>query len=255
MTKFRVEVISQTPNPQQTIYAAMHQCYSEEFVWDEREQWPSEEKAGEIITKRLLAGGRGHFGPLENPQIVLNCGNFPHSTMQQITRHRHLTFDVQSGRYTGRRIIAAVDKFYRLLGDSKTYEYDALDQSIGEVFYFRPVGEYTDRQGKKYQYTQKHRLRDLDDCLDSSSKYVERIKQGFSEEQARGNIPFDVRQNWIMAANMRALMHVLTIRGKPDAQLEIQQMCELILPHFQAWAPAVYDWFMANQWKKGRLSP
>jgi hypothetical protein len=36
MTKFRVEVISQTPNPQQTIYAAFHQDYAEEFVWDDR---------------------------------------------------------------------------------------------------------------------------------------------------------------------------------------------------------------------------
>jgi hypothetical protein len=29
MDRFTVEVISQTPNPQQTIYAAMHQDYAE----------------------------------------------------------------------------------------------------------------------------------------------------------------------------------------------------------------------------------
>ncbi len=62
MDRFRVEVIAKTPNPQQVIYAAMHQDYSENFVYDEKEKWPAEEKCGEIIVKRLLAGNRGHYG-------------------------------------------------------------------------------------------------------------------------------------------------------------------------------------------------
>ena len=96
MDRFTVQVIAQTPNPQQAIYAAMHQDYAEAFVWDERETFPSEEKCGEIIVKQLLAGNRGHYGPLEHPQIVLNCGWFPHSTMQQIRTHRvGISFDVQ----------------------------------------------------------------------------------------------------------------------------------------------------------------
>jgi len=32
MDKFRIEVIKATPNPQQVIWLAMHQDYSEEFV-------------------------------------------------------------------------------------------------------------------------------------------------------------------------------------------------------------------------------
>ena len=53
-------------------------------------------QAGELVIRNLLKGGRGHFGPLEHPQIVLNCGFFPHSTMQQIRTHRvGLSFDVQ----------------------------------------------------------------------------------------------------------------------------------------------------------------
>ena len=99
MDRCRVEVISATPNPQQVMYAAMHQDYSENFVVDERPQWPNEEKAGELIVKRLLAGERGHYGPLEHPQIVLNCGFFPHSVMQQARTHRvGISFDVQSMR-------------------------------------------------------------------------------------------------------------------------------------------------------------
>ena len=61
MHRFRVEVIAKTPNPQQVIYAAMHQDYTDGFVFDERDSWPSESQSGEVIVKRLLAGERGHM--------------------------------------------------------------------------------------------------------------------------------------------------------------------------------------------------
>ncbi len=74
----------------------MHQDYCEDFVWEQRDQFPDEQKAGELIIKHLLAGGRGHYGPLEHPQIVFNVGYFPHSMMQQIRTHRvGVSFDVQ----------------------------------------------------------------------------------------------------------------------------------------------------------------
>ena len=174
---FRVELISRSLNPQQVIYAAMHQDYSESFVADQ--QWPDEVRSGELIVKHLLAGDRGHYGPLEHPQIVLNCGWFPHSTMQQMRTHRYASFDVQSFRYTGDRIL------------------DVLEgkREIEEVFYLRPVGEYRDRQGKRYTYAEELRQQDLEYCLQAAERYGDRIHQGFSEEHARGLIPFDIRQH------------------------------------------------------------
>lgn len=237
---FKVEVLSQTANPQQVIYAAMHQDYAEAFVWDERDQFPDEPKAGAMVVKHLLAGNRGHYGPLEHPQIVLNCGFFPHSTMQQIRTHRvGVSFDVQSFRYTGSRIIDVAQG----------------NRPVEEVFYLRPLGFYTDRQGKRYEYTPELRQQDLDWCLQGCHRYAERIEQGFSEEHARGLIPFDVRQHWVMSANVRSFMHLLDLRWKLDAQLEAQQLCELMWVHFQAWAPAIADWYETNRAKKARLSP
>lgn len=236
---FRVELISRTENPQQTIYAAMHQDYAESFVWDDRAKFPSEERSGELILKSLLGGNRGHFGPLEHPQIVLNCGWFPHSTMQQIRTHRFLSFDTQSGRYCGLRIIdAAIGK-----------------RDIEEVFYLRPLGFYTDRSGKKYEYTPEQRQEDVAWCLEGAKLYAKRIDQGFSEEHARSLIAFDVRQHWVMSANVRSLMHLMDLRAKDDAQLECQQLCELIFPHFEAWVPSIAEWYKKNRWGKARLSP
>jgi thymidylate synthase (FAD) len=240
MDRFTVEVISQTPNPQQTIYAAMHQDYAEGFVAHERDRWPDEARCGEVIVTSLLKGGRGHYGPLEHPQIVLNVGWFPHSCMQQIRTHRvGISFDVQSFRYTGSRIVDVA------LGK----------QDVEDVFYLRPLGAYSDRQGKKYEYTPEARQQDLDWCLEASRRYKARIDQGFAEEHARGLIPFDIRQHWVMSANVRSLMHLLDLRWKADAQLEAQKMCEAIWPHFQAWVPAVAAWYEENRLKKARLAP
>jgi thymidylate synthase (FAD) len=239
-SRFTVAVISQTPSPQQVIYAAMHQDYAEGFVMAERDRFPDEAKCGDIVVRNLLSGNRGHYGPLEHPQIVLNCGWFPHSTMQQIRTHRvGVSFDVQSFRYTGRRILDVVEG----------------NRNVEEVFYLRPVGAYSDRQGKKYEYTEDQRQQDLDWCLSACQRYKERIDQGFAEEHARGLIPFDVRQHWVVSANARSLMHLLDLRWKADAQLEAQQLCELIWPHFQAWVPAIAAWYAENRMKKARLSP
>jgi len=240
MDRFTVRVISQTPNPQQTMYAAMHQDYAEAFVWDERASWPGEADCGDMVVKNLLKGGRGHYGPLEHPQIVLNCGWFPHSTMQQIRTHRvGVSFDVQSFRYTGCRILEVVTG----------------QRDVEEVFYLRPLGFYSDRQGKKYEYTADLRQQDLDWCRAACQHYQQRIEQGFAEEHARGLIPFDVRQHWILSANVRSLMHLLDLRWKADAQLEAQKLCEAMWPHFQAWVPAVAQWYEDTRLKKARLAP
>lgn len=237
---FTVEVISQTPNPQQVMYAAMHQDYDEGFVAHERNEWPSESHAGEIVVNSLLKGGRGHYGPLEHPQIVLNVGWFPHSTMQQIRTHRvGVSFDVQSFRYTGQRIIDVAEG----------------RRDVEEVFYLRPQGWYTDRQGKRYEYTANERHQDSQWCAEASQQYRRKILKGFAEEHARGLIPFDIRQHWVMSANVRSLMHLLMIRGKADVQIEAQKMCEMMLPHFVEWCPNVGNWFVENLWLKGRLAP
>jgi thymidylate synthase (FAD) len=144
-----------------------------------------------------------------------------------------------SFRYTGKRILDVVSG----------------DRDVEEVFYLRPEGRYSDRQGKHYEYTKELRQQDIEWCLAGCQRYYDRIQQGFSEEHARGIIPFDVRQHWVMSANVRSLMHLLDLRWKADAQLEAQELCELIWPHFKAWVPAIAEWYETTRLKKARLAP
>jgi thymidylate synthase (FAD) len=238
--RFRVDLIAATPNPQQCVYAGMHQDYSEGFVAGNREQWPDETRAGEICVKRLLAGERGHYGPLEHAQIVLNVGWFPHSVMQQARTHRvGVSFDVQSMRYTGDRICKAANG----------------ELPLEEVFYLRPVGTYSDRQGKKYAYTDDLRKQDLELCQQAATLYRDRLQAGFAEEHARGILPFDYRQHFVVSFSLRAFLHFMDLRAKLDAQQEIRELCDLLWPHLQAWAPAFAGWYEKTRLHKARLAP
>lgn len=235
---FRVDFLAATPNPSKVTYAALHQDYSEDFVADER--LPSEDKCAEIVVKRLLTG-EFHGGPLEHPQITLAIGFFPHSVMQQARTHRvAVSVDCQSMRYTGARIIQVADH----------------ERSVEEVFYLRPVGHYADRFGKKYFYDELTRHADKLQCIEAAKEYKKKVEElGWSEEHARGLIPFDFRQHFVMSFNSRSLMHFLDMRSKADAQQEIRWLCELMMIRFEQWMPAVAAWYKKTRYAKARLAP
>ena len=235
---FRVDMLSRTPDPQALVWQAMHQDYSETFV--RAADPPSGPEAGQRIIRHLLAGGRGHYGPLEHPSISFNVGWFPHSVMQQARTHRvGVSFDVQSMRYTGYRVCAVASG----------------EVDVEEVFFLRPVGEYSDRQGKKYTYTARQRLKDLEVCYGAAVRYSNMIKDGFAEEHARSILPFDYRQHFVVTFNMRSLMHFLDLRAKADAQAEIHALCDMLVPHFKLWAPEVCDWYTKNRLGRAKLAP
>jgi thymidylate synthase (FAD) len=216
----------------------MHQDYYEGSVLDVGA--PDESQAGELVVKHLLAGERGHYGPLEHPQITLATAGFPHSVMQQARTHRiGVSFDVQSMRYTGQRIVACAN--------------DELP--LEEVFYLRPVGTYRDRQGKRYAYDDAQRAADLFDCRQAAKRYAEKIALGYAEEHARGLLPFDFRQNFVVSFTLRSALHFMDLRSKADAQPEIQALCDCMWPVLKSWAPEVCSWYERNRLHKARLAP
>jgi len=234
---FRVKKITAIQNPNQVMWRALHQDYSENFAFNETP--PPEKRSGEIVVERLLNGNKGHYGVLEHPQIIFNCGWFPHSIMQQVRTHRLLSFDVQSFRYSGKRIIHVANG----------------DRDVEEVFYLRPPGFYTDRSGGRYEYTIAQREDDLAYVLNAAQRYKAKIESGIVEEHARGEIPFDTRQHWVMSGNLRSFMHLLDLRWKADAQKECQQLCDLIFPHIEEWVPEVAAWYLKNRSKRALLAP
>jgi thymidylate synthase (FAD) len=99
------------------------------------------------------------------------------------------------------------------------------------------------------------RERDLEYCLCAAQQYARDVSLGMSEEHARGKLPFDYRQHFVVSFNLRSLLHFLDLRNKKDAQLEIQEMCALIYPHVESWVPEIARWYRDSRWGKARLSP
>jgi len=234
-SQFTIKTISFTQNAEEIIWLAMHQDYSSEYVGNSK----MPENAGEKVVRHLLKGDRGHYGSIEHPQIVLSTGYFPHSLMQQARTHRLLSFDVQSFRYTSNYIIDVANE----------------SLSVEKVFYLRPEGNYTNRKGKKYTYTKEMRDNDISYCLLAAKKYKESLEYGVSEEHARGLLPFDYRQHFVMSGNARSMLHFLDLRWKKDAQIEIQWFSEMLFVEIEKWIPNIAQWYLENRAKKARLAP
>lgn len=241
---FSLEVLSATTNPQGLVYKALHQCYSSKPAAKNFLETCNEKACGEIIVRRLLSGNRGHYSPLEMANITFACKYFNHGTVQQLTRHRTgISFAVQSFRYTGDSIIQCAKN-----------SYDAFDD-IEKAFYLRPVGNYYDRNGKKYEYTYETRLEHLERCRNAAREYAANVGAGMPEEQARGLLPFDYRQHMVMGCNARTLMHLLDMRSPRDAQLEVRWISNLLFNAFANWMPEVAAWYQENRLGKSKLAP
>jgi len=177
---------------------------------------------------------------LEHPQITFSVAGYVHSVIVQARTHRiGTTWDVQSQRYTGKRIVKVAKK----------------ELDIEEVFYVRPVGFYTNRKGKKYEWTEEHRQRKLERILGECEEYADYYEQGMCEEHIRDYLPQAIRQNFVVSFNLRSVLHFMDLRSKLDAQLEIQSLCEAFIPELQKWAPNVWGYYEEKRLRKAKLSP
>jgi thymidylate synthase (FAD) len=157
-------------------------------------------------------------------------------------------------RYSGSRIEDFVNANKEACPQDLADDHEFF-RGLERLFYLRQPGLYDARSGGRYEYTAESRRRDLIHVYDCAIAYVRARNTGQSEEQARGLLGFDYRQHFVLSLNMRSLMHLLDCRYKPDAQLEVRQLCSLILPHFREWAPQVFEWYEKERLGKGRLGP
>ena len=236
--RLKVVKLGSMANPQQMVWYAGKQDYSEDAIYTK--VVPPETQSGEWIVKELLASERGHYGPLEHPGLVLNVCGYVHSAMVQARTHRvGVSFDVQSQRYTGRRVLKVASG----------------ELAPEDVFYCRPPGLYVNRSGKKYEWSQEDYEEDIADYVKACKKYARRYEKGYCEEHIRDSLQQSIRQNFVVSFNLRSVLHFLDLRAKADAQLEIRAMCEQMCPIIKSWAPEVWSYYESKRLYKARLSP
>ena len=234
----KVEMIRCTPNPQQLVFMGGKNDYSELPIEDTR--IPQEREAGEWVIEQLLKNGRGHWGPLEHPSISFSCSGFVHNVIVQARTHRvGISFDVQSQRYTCKRVLKVASG----------------ELSPQSVFYVRPPGFYTNRKGKKYEWSGEDYERQLGLCRAASVRFTEQFEAGVSEEHARDYLPQNIRQNFVVTFSLRSLLHFMDLRAKLDAQLEIQALCEAMIAPTKVWVPEIFAFYEEKRLHKARLAP
>lgn len=264
-------------------WLAAHRDYSEKLSIIDRP--PSfipktETEAGERLIGQILKPS--HFGVLEHAHITFECSGFPHSVPMQARTHRvAVTFDVQSQRYTGKRVLDLAEEWYSLPSRSKAFVKWGLTHTKGalpnglsvtseerelghqffnklkEVFYSRPPGEYVDRSGTRYNIREKLYIsRLVGNRLNSVLDYASLISNyGVSEEDARDGLAQGIRQSFFVTFNIRSLMHFLDMRSKADAQIEIRWLCDLLFEEFKKWTPEIAGWYEKKRLHKNKLAP
>jgi len=174
-----------------------------------------------FIRKQL---GRGHYGPAEHPQITFSVKSISRVTMAQITRHRHMTFDVQSQRYVDFSDKEAIVPKSLKDADHMTRETGAVDvenREEHERAYSRHVQE-------------------------AFTRYEQMVEDGVPKEDARFILPVATPVNMTFSGNARTMMHVLNLRQKANAQFPIRQLAELITQELEEWMPYMAKWWREN---------
>ena len=264
----RLRVLDSTENPEVLACKAARNDYMEDWIGDttfsecmesvspehiDREfaqkilgehdfpQMSSEEVAKTARLIRKLLEEPGHFGPFEHPHITFTVEGISRITMAQITRHRHISFDVQSMRY-----VNFEDPDYLeipelgnadLHGRKASYDESAAsleDRAKGEV-----------------------RTDLYENALENSTDaYNDLLDLGVAPENARAVLPLATKVNMTFTMNLRTLLHVADMRAAADAQWEVREMTERLLEEAEEFAPITIRTYRRDlKDRRNRLAP
>jgi thymidylate synthase (FAD) len=245
-----VKLLEATPDPERVICSAARNDYLSEFVGDMTFAEAMADIEGETETekRRTLIGhllDHGHFGPFEHPQATFAIKGVSRSCMAQITRHRHVSFDVQSMRYV------SFD------------DVDPADVEEGAMVVTPPSATDPDWVGRNQssgrvdEETVAKRERVFRESVrDSVASYQRLLDLGMPPEDARFVLPIGTEVNIVMSLNARMLMHVADMRAAADSQWEIREMTESILELAADWCPITFEHYERElKGRKNRLAP
>lgn len=166
-----------------------------------------------------------HTTPLEQCRIQLHV-RVPMDTWRQWIRHRMSSTNEYSTRYS----VAINDK-------QETLDYQWRSQSKKNK---QGSGSFLNAEGVGFDLSQQeHQLHQLAEKI-----YKDRIAAGVAREQARKDLPLSTYTEAYWSIDLHNLLHFLSLRMHPHAQLEIRSYANVIGQQIVAkWVPAVWEAF------------
>lgn len=226
----QVELLEGTDDPEELVCRAARGDYSAEWVGSERpfrdvmepvEGETTEDKVGTLLDHLMRSG---HFGPFEHPQATFAVEGVSRACMAQLTRHRHASFDVMSLRYVDLSEDAALRERFLY---PETFESD----------------EVVSREGvETVEMAADERLALAESVYGTCREaYRELVAAGVPKEDARMLLPIGTKVNLTFSMNSRAVMHLLDMRLKADAQAEIRELSRRVLEECKEWMPYTFE--------------
>jgi thymidylate synthase (FAD) len=156
---------------------------------------------------------RGHFGVFEHKPPAFFVEGLSRVGMAQLTRHRHLSFDVQSQRYVNFEDKKPV--IPKSFDRPSSYRDSWCKQGWDDV-----LRRHWSKSVEKYQYA---------------------IADGIPKGEARYFLPQAAPVNLTMSGNNRALMHMIDLRDNAKAQSEAQRFAKKVSAELHDYAPATFE--------------
>lgn len=172
-----VTVMSATERPIETISLAAGCCFGK----------------SNVSAKRVASCYRaGHLSVYEHAYVQFRVEGISRACMAQLTRHRLVSFCVESQRYN---------------------RYDFTDSDDWCVI---PPSIEANPEARRLF---------VDGARKDSLDYMALLEMGVKPEDARYKLPEAMKTNLVMTVNVRELFHILDMRMDKSAQWEIRGLC------------------------------
>lgn len=174
-----------------------------------------------------------HTTPFEMCEIKLHC-KLPVFVARQWIRHRTANVNEYSARYSILEREFYVPKLADIQQQSTTNK--------------QGRGEGLTEQDRLYVQAQMQQAADRDFDLYEELTFdgTEDEDEGLnvSRELARINLPLSTYTEWYWKVDLHNLLHFLSLRADPHAQMEIRAYADEMLKIVRQWVPNIYDAFV-----------
>ena len=174
----KVEVIRATENPIEVISLAAGTCYG---------------KTDYSVKRVKHCFNNGHLSVFEHATVTLKVEGISRACMAQLTRHRLVSFCVESQRYN---------------------KYDLS----GDEWYVMPP-----------EFEKNHPMKFAEQMGVCAGAYKGALMAGAKPEDARYLLPEATKTNLVMTCNVRELFHIFDMRLSKAAQWEIRNLAAAIM--------------------------
>ena len=247
----KVKLLTYTPNPEKLVAICGKLCYAGCSI-DELEENLTEEEINKFVNMLIKIG---HESPLEHVSFTFAVEGVSRVTEQQLTRHRHASYSIQSGRYVERgnaefTIPKNIQCHRYALNcfDEVTFISQNNYNTITESLIIEMIEDYIIKHFGNL--TSEERDYELEHFEERYKKEYNKFKKKAIED-ARMVFPNSLQTKIIFTMNLRSLINFFEHRCCFRSQDEIREMANEMLKLCKEVSPILFNRLGASCKTKG----